>query len=110
MYPQNILESTLVATNAAMLSAHPSAKPLSLLELQKYHGIRMAMIADPREGPTSNYWRTPSNARIQATIFQAANYGERFLMSRNRFMMIQKYFRTDSDGNNLTQVGVFLLF
>eukprot|EP01034_Spumella_vulgaris_P040014 gene40014-49473_t len=98
MYPMELLNSTLEATNQSMLAKYPSAKLLDAYELQKYHGIRMAMIADPREGPTSNYWRTPSNARLQDTIFQAADYGKRICVDESMSKWTGREAEYDVDG------------
>lgn len=64
--------------------------PTNIGEVVRYLGIRLAMVRDPINGPTQDYWC--ESYEDANTMKLPRNGGERFKMSRNRFFTIERNF------------------
>ena len=66
---------------------------ISKPELIKFFGLRVAMAVEPRKGGLPEYWKTEAAYKPMKTVRTAANYLERFGMSRHRFQLISSCLR-----------------
>ena len=76
----------LTNNNLSNQSGRPSVKaPINIGILFQWLGIKLAMVLEPRRGPSSIYWNVQDS---EETIYTAANFGQRFKMTKNRYETI----------------------
>jgi Transposase IS4 len=94
-FPPSQWNVILDATNARVLIERGpgnkrSERDVTMTDLKKILGIRIASAIDPSKGLFDDSWMTEDALR---STMQAGRYGERFGMSKNRFQFIMKCLR-----------------
>jgi hypothetical protein len=96
MFPMQVLPECLRYTNASAREDPGNEwwrAEITGGDVLQAFGIILAMCADPRRGKRKAYWNTHGEG-----VRQAANYGLRFGVSRDRFLYIMKHLRwSDKD-------------
>ena len=88
LYPWQMMHGTVDSMNAAIrLDPNRSGEDTNLGEYVKYRGIRLASVLDPGPGRFVDNW---NSVQEDNTIFTPRRFGERFQMSRNRFLTLER--------------------
>lgn len=99
IFPWNELNHIVLCTNE-FITSNGRGREITKGELLKYFGIRLAMSLDRNIGGVESCFREKDQLH---SIFRAPDFGNRFLMSLNRFSVIDSCCRLDHYIDN--QVG-----
>ncbi|EGZ13033.1 hypothetical protein PHYSODRAFT_512848 [Phytophthora sojae] len=83
MYPWSTIQSTLQHTNVKLIASRQRA--IAEGDFFRFLGVRLAMAVEPRRGSLRAYWEKEVSEGFVGT---AANFGERFCISRHTFEQI----------------------